>query len=58
MIQTVAGYAKESGDIDADRVDRILDTIEKAKSTGTYLAISPQFIVTAVVSRTNDRCLD
>jgi hypothetical protein len=50
MIQTVASYAKESGDIEPARVDRILDTIEQARAAGTYLAISPQFIVTAIAS--------
>jgi ubiquinone/menaquinone biosynthesis C-methylase UbiE len=49
MIQTVAGYAKESGEIAASRVDSVLETIEQAQSNGTYLAISPQFIVTASV---------
>ena len=48
MIQTVAGYAKESGKIESDRVDRILDTIRQARTAGTYLAISPQFIVSAL----------
>lgn len=48
MIQTVAGYAKESEKIDPDRVDSILETIEQARAAGSYLAISPQFIVTAI----------
>jgi hypothetical protein len=48
MIQTVAGYAKEHGEIAAARVDAVLETIERAQSDGTYLAISPQFIVTAI----------
>jgi hypothetical protein len=51
MIQTVAGYARESGKIEPDRVDRILDTIQQARAAGTYLAISPQFIVTALAQQ-------
>jgi len=48
MIETVIDYAKESGDIEPDRIDKILKTIEEARAAGTYLAISPQFIVTAI----------
>ena len=49
MIQTVAGYARERGDMDGPRIDAILETVEAAIANGTYLAISPQFIVTATV---------
>jgi len=48
MIQTVAGYARKSGKLDPERIDAVLDTIEKAIDEGNYLAISPQFLVTAV----------
>lgn len=48
MIQTVAGYAKESGKIASSRVDEVLRTIDHAQSKGRYLAISPQFVVTAI----------
>ncbi len=47
MIQTVAGYARESGALEAERIDAIIETVEQAQAEGTYLAISPQFIVTA-----------
>jgi SAM-dependent methyltransferase len=47
MIQTVAGYARESGAMDPSRVDRVVEIIEQARLEGRYLAISPQFIVTA-----------
>jgi SAM-dependent methyltransferase len=47
MIQTVADYARESGAIDPGRIDRILETVERGRDKGRYLAISPQFIVTA-----------
>ena len=53
LIQTVAGYAKDSGAIESSRVDAILQTVEKAKAEGTYLAISPQFIVTAIAPSGN-----
>ena len=48
MIQTVAGYARKSGKIEAARVDAILKCVADAMERGTYLAISPQFLVTAV----------
>ena len=51
MIQTVAAYAKDSGEIEADRVDAVLEIISQAQADGTYLAISPQFIVTAIASK-------
>lgn len=47
MIQTVAGYARQSGELEDGRVDMILQTVERAIAQGTYLAISPQFAVTA-----------
>jgi ubiquinone/menaquinone biosynthesis C-methylase UbiE len=47
MIQMVASYARERGGIDPRRVDAILETITHATAAGTYLAIAPQFVVTA-----------
>jgi hypothetical protein len=49
MIETVAGYAREGGDMDGRRIDAVLETVKAAVANGTYLAISPQFIVTATV---------
>jgi hypothetical protein len=49
MIRTVAGYAREPGEMDGRRIDAILETVEAAIADGTYLAISPQFIVTCTV---------
>jgi ubiquinone/menaquinone biosynthesis C-methylase UbiE len=49
MIQTVTGYAKQRGAISEARVDAVLEIIDRAHSEGTYLAIFPQFIVTAYV---------
>lgn len=47
MIQTVAGYARERGKIASSRIDTILETIRRAITEGRYLAISPQFVLTA-----------
>jgi ubiquinone/menaquinone biosynthesis C-methylase UbiE len=47
MIQGVADHARESGALPAERIDAILQTIERAIAEGTYLAIAPQFIITA-----------
>ena len=47
MIRTVTGYARESGEMDEARIDAILETVERSRADGSYLAISPQFIVTA-----------
>ena len=49
MIQTVAGYARERDKMDGQRIDAILETVKAAIANGTYLVISPQFIVTATV---------
>ena len=45
MIKNMAEYARGSGN-DAD-ADKILSTIERAVSDGSYLALAPQFVVTA-----------
>jgi hypothetical protein len=47
MIQTVAGHAKDSGALAETRIDGILQTIARALAEKTYLAIVPQFVVTA-----------
>jgi len=47
MIQTVADYARKSGALAPTRVDAILETVKRAMTDGTYLAIAPQFLVTA-----------
>jgi hypothetical protein len=47
MIKTVAGYARESGALSSMRIDAILETVERSLATGTYLAVTPQFLVTA-----------
>jgi ubiquinone/menaquinone biosynthesis C-methylase UbiE len=47
MIKTVADYARSSNAIAPERIDDILQRVEDGLAEGTYLAIVPQFIVTA-----------
>lgn len=47
MIETVAGYARTSGQMDGDQIASLLQTVDQALSDGTYLAVAPQFLVTA-----------
>lgn len=47
MIQTVVGYAHQSGELAKVSADEILQVVDDAIENGTYLAISPQFLVTA-----------
>ena len=47
MIKNMAGYARSSGKMSDSDVDEILSTIEQAVSDGSYLALAPQFVVTA-----------
>ncbi|MGJ8586344.1 MAG: methyltransferase domain-containing protein [Marinosulfonomonas sp.] len=51
MIRNMAKYAKESGTIDHDAVDQVVSQIEHAHANGSYLVVSPQFVVTG---RTTD----
>lgn len=47
MIRTIAGYARDSGSLDQARIDASLEAVERSVAAGTYLAIVPQFLVTA-----------
>lgn len=47
MIQTLTGYARKSGALDSERLDAVMETVERAIAEGTYLTVSPQFVVTA-----------
>lgn len=47
MIHTVAEYARESGRLDAKRIDAVVQTVERGLAERSYLAITPQFVVTA-----------
>jgi ubiquinone/menaquinone biosynthesis C-methylase UbiE len=46
MIRTVADYARDGG-MDPARIDAMLATLDRACADGTYLAVAPQFLVTA-----------
>lgn len=47
MIETVADHARESGALDTARIDAMLATVKRGLADGTYLAVAPQFLVTA-----------
>ena len=47
MIKTIAGYARESGDLDPTQINAMLESIERGLAEGTYLAVAPQFVLTA-----------
>jgi SAM-dependent methyltransferase len=49
MIQNVAAYARSSGKMESARIDRILSRVDEGLAHGAYLAIVPQFVLTAVV---------
>ena len=46
MIRNMAKYARQSGTLDHGKIDRVLHEVEQAQRDGTYLAVSPQFVVT------------
>ena len=47
MIKNMAGYALGSGVISAADIEKMVSTIEQAVSDRSYLALAPQFVVTA-----------
>jgi ubiquinone/menaquinone biosynthesis C-methylase UbiE len=47
MIRTVMGYARESGSMDVARIEALLRCVEQSVEEGSYLAVAPQFLVTA-----------
>jgi hypothetical protein len=47
MIRTVASYARKSGALDSERIDAMLEKAERGVIDGTYIAVTPQFLVTA-----------
>lgn len=49
MIANAIGYARTAGKLEAGRIDRIEAMINEARADGTYLAIAPQFAVTAKI---------
>jgi len=48
MIRNITDFAAEGG-MNKERVKKVLTTVEHGIAEGTYLAVSPQFIVTARV---------
>ena len=48
MIKTMAEYACGSGKISELDIEKLLFAIERAVSNGSYLAVAPQFVVTAI----------
>jgi hypothetical protein len=48
MIKNMAEYARASGKINHADVHKILYIVEQTVSDGSYLALAPQFIVTAI----------
>jgi ubiquinone/menaquinone biosynthesis C-methylase UbiE len=48
MIRTIAEYAREGG-MNPERVASIVANVDAGLADGTYLAVSPQFVVTARV---------
>jgi len=47
MIKNMAGYAQNSGKMSDAEIAEILTTIDQAISEASYLALAPQFVVTA-----------
>ncbi|PWJ17491.1 methyltransferase domain-containing protein [Jannaschia seohaensis] len=46
MIRNMASYAQQSDRIDRERADEVVSQMDRALSEGTYLVVSPQFVVT------------
>lgn len=49
LVHNLAGYAREGGTLDEAEIQAVVDLVEQAVTDGTYLAINPQFMVTATV---------
>ncbi|MGI9423821.1 MAG: methyltransferase domain-containing protein [Hyphomicrobiaceae bacterium] len=47
MVRNMAGYAKASGELDDAVIERVLASIDEAVERNMYLALAPQFVVTA-----------
>lgn len=47
MVANAMGYARTAGDLPVEEIDRIEALIEQGRADGTYLAVAPQFGVTA-----------
>lgn len=49
FITNAAGYAKLSGKLDEDKIDSVVKHARDAVESNTFMALNPQFIVTATV---------
>jgi len=49
IVDTVASYAKKSGNLEPEFIEDVLGSIDGAIAEGKYLAIAPQFVLTATV---------
>jgi hypothetical protein len=47
MVENMAGYARLSGTLSDSAVDEVLTIVKGAAAADRYLAISPQFVLTA-----------
>ena len=50
MIETVAGYARKSDQLETTQIDAMLAKLKRSLVEGNYLAVTPQFLVTATTS--------
>ena len=49
MVRNLAGDAREAGILAEAEIQAVVDIVDRAVEAGTFLAINPQFIVTAIV---------
>ncbi len=49
VVHNLAGYAREAGTLAEAEIQAVVDIVDRAVKKGTFLAINPQFIVTAIV---------
>jgi SAM-dependent methyltransferase len=47
MVRTVADYARKSGCLNSERIDAMLEKLDRGLTDGTYLIVAPQFLITA-----------
>ena len=46
MVRNMGKYAHESGLLDGTKINNVVEQVEQALASGTYMLVSPQFIVT------------
>jgi ubiquinone/menaquinone biosynthesis C-methylase UbiE len=47
MVRTVADYALKSGALNSERINAMLEKLDRGLTDGTYLVVAPQFLITA-----------